>query len=162
MSRCSRTRRPLLGLMTGAALGLALLGTTATSVAGASLLVPRKAPAPSITVTPSKNLHKNEKVEVTGKNFPHKTSLVIVECNPKVLKNNSAACDSGISHLVFVTTSSKGTFPKTAFKVVTGKVGNGSCGTKANNLTCYLFVSKPTTTSTVDADAAIKFARPKS
>ena len=162
MSRCSRPPRPLLRLVTGAALGLVLVGMTATGVASASLLVPRKAPAPSITVTPSKNLRKNQKVEITGKNFPHKTSLVIVECNPKVLKNNSAACDSALAHLVFVTTSSKGTFPKTAFKVVTGKVGNGSCGTKASNLTCYLFVSKPTTTSTVDADAAIKFAKPKS
>jgi hypothetical protein len=64
--------------------------------------------------------------------------------------------------LVFVTTSSKGTFPKTSFKVINGKVGNGTCGTKATNLTCYIFVSKPSVTSTVDARSAIKFAKPKS
>jgi hypothetical protein len=146
--------------MTGAALIGALAGTTAVGGAGASSLAPRKAPAPSITVTPSTNLHKNQKVEITGKNFPHKTLLVIVECNPRVLKNSSAACAA--THLVFVTTGSKGTFPKTSFKVINGKVGNGSCGTKTTNLTCYIFVSEPSVTSKVDARAAIKFAKPKS
>src|SRR5271166_829219 len=155
MSRCSRTPRSPLHLAVGASLVFVMLGATAIGTSGASLLAPRKAPAPSIAVTPSSNLHKNEKVEITGKNFPHKTSLVIVECNPRVLKNNSAACDS--SHLAFVQTGSAGTFPKTSFSVLNGKVGNGSCGSTTRNLTCYIFVSEPSVNSKVDADAAIKF-----
>ena len=144
--------------MTAVFLGLALVGTTAIGVAGASSRVARKAPAPSITVTPAKGLHKNQKVEITGKNFPPKTGLVIVECNPLVLKNNPSAC--AVAHLGSTTTGSTGTFPKTSFAVIAGTVGNGSCGTTAKNLTCYIFVSKPSVTSTVEADSAITFAKP--
>ncbi len=61
---------------------------------------------------------------------------------------------------MFVNTGLKGTFPKTSFRVITGKVGDGSCGTTTKNLTCYIFVSEPSVTSTVDAHAAIKFAKP--
>ena len=158
MSRCSRPRRPPVHLVAGGALALAFVGTTAIAVAGASLLVPRRAPAPIITVTPSVGLHRSQKVEITGKNFPHKTALVIVECNPHVLRNDSAA--SASTHLVFVNTGLKGTFPKTSFRVITGKVGDGSCGTTTKNLTCYIFVSEPSVTSTVDTHTAIKFAKP--
>jgi hypothetical protein len=146
--------------VTGAALVFTLVATTAIGGAGASLLVLRKAPAPSITVTPSKDLHKGQKVEITGSNFPHKTELGIVECNPRVLKDNPAACAT--THLVSVKTGSKGTFSKTSFRVITGTVGNGSCGTTKKNLTCYIFVWEPNVTSTVDAYAAIQFAKPKS
>jgi len=61
-----------------------------------------------------------------------------------------------------VKTGSKGTFPKTAFQVIAGTVGNGSCGTTKKNLTCYVFVSVPSVTSTVEAHATISFAAPKS
>jgi len=160
MCCCSRPRRRVFHLVTGGTLVFALAGPAAISVAGASSVAPRKAPAPSITVTPSKGLRRNQKVEVTGKNFPHKTQLVIVECNPGVLKDESTACAT--SRLVFVKTGAKGTFPKTSFQVIAGTVGKGSCGTTTKNLTCYIFVSEPTVTSTVDADAVIRFAKPKS
>ena len=160
MSCYSRPLRPLLHLVTSAALLFTLVGTTAIGVAGATLLVPRKAPTPSITVMPSNDLRKGQRVEITGKNFPHKAKLGIVECNPRVLKDDPAACAT--THLVPVKTGSTGTFSKTSFQVITGTVGDGSCGTMKKNLTCYIFVWEPSVTSTVDADAAIMFAKPKS
>ncbi len=152
--------RPLFHFVAGAAVVLALIGTTAIGVAGASLKTPPKAPTPSISVTPSDGLHKGEKVEITGKNFPHKTKLGIVECTPRVLKDDPAACAT--THVVSVTTGSTGSFSKTSFQVLTGAVGDGSCGTTTKNSTCYIYVWEPSVPSTVDADAAILFAKPKS
>jgi hypothetical protein len=146
--------------MTSAVLVFTLASTTAIGVAGASLLMPSKAPTPSITVTPSTKLHKSQRVTITGKNFPHKAKLAIVECTPRVLKDDPAACAT--THLLPVTTGSTGTFPKTSFQVITGTVGDGSCGTTEKNLTCYIYVWEPSVTSTVDANAAIVFAKPKS
>jgi len=160
MSGYSRPLRPLLHLVTSAAVVFAFVGTTAIGVAGASLTVSRKALTPSITVTPSNGLHKGQKVEITGKNFPHKAKLGILGCTPRVLKDDPAACAT--THLVSVKTSSTGTLSKTSFQVITGTVGDGSCGTTKKNLTCYIFVWEPSVTVTVDADAAIMFAKPKS
>ncbi len=159
MSCCPRPFRPLLGFVTSAAVVFTLVGTTTIGVAGA-LTAPRKAPTPSITVVPSSDLHKGQKVEIIGKNFPHKTKLGIVECTPRVLKDDPAACAT--THLVPVTTGSTGSFSKTSFQVITGTVGDGSCGTAKKNLTCYIFVWEPSVPGTVDADAAIVFAKPKS
>jgi hypothetical protein len=144
----------------GALLALTLVGTTAIGVASGSLLVSGKAQAPSITVTPSKDLHKGQKVEITGKYFPHKTTLGIVECTPRVLLDSPAACAT--THLVSVKTGFWGAFSRTSFQVITGAVGNGSCGTTKNNLTCYIYVWEPSVTSTVAAYAAIEFAKPRS
>lgn len=153
-------RRPLVHVVTGTALALVLLWTSGSGVVGAMSFVSEKAPVPKITVKPSKNLHNDEKVNIAGKNFPAKTALVIVECNPLVLKDQPAACAE--IDVVSVTTGSKGTFPKTSFEVITGTVGNRKCGTTTKNLTCYIFVSEPSTTSAVAADAAMTFVNPKS
>ena len=111
-------------------------------------------------MVPTNDLHKGQKVEITGKNFPHKTKLGIVESTPRVLKDDPAACAT--THLVPVTTGSTGSFSKTPFLLITGTVGDGSCGTTKKNLTCYIFVWEPSVPSTVDAYAAITFAKPKS
>lgn len=116
------------------------------------------APSPSVTVTPSTGLRNEQKISVSGKSFPKKTALVIVECSSGVLKGQSAACDA--AHLVSVTTGADGTFTKTSFEVLTGTIGNGKCGTTTKNLTCYIFVSEPTTKTTAESDATITFARP--
>jgi hypothetical protein len=46
--------------------------------------------------------------------------------------------------------------------VIRGTVGNGACGTTSKNLTCYIFVSKPTSKSKIVAHASITFTKPKS
>ena len=160
MSCCARPLRPVLRFVTSAAVVFTFVGTTTAGVAGASFTAPHTAPTPSITVVPSSDLHKSQKVEITGKNFPHKTKLGIVECTPRVLKDDPAACAT--THLLSVTTGSTGSFSKTSFQVITGTVGDGSCGTTKKNLTCYIFVWEPSVPGTVDADAAIVFAKPKS
>ncbi|MGD0983805.1 MAG: neocarzinostatin apoprotein domain-containing protein [Acidimicrobiales bacterium] len=159
MSCYSRPLRPLLHFVTGAAVLVALVGTTTIGVAGASSTAPRKALIPSITVAPANDLHKGQKVEITGKNFPHKTKLGIAECTPRVLKDDPAACAT--THVVSVTTGATGSFSKTSFQVITGTVGDGSCGTTKKNLTCYIYVWEPSVPNPVDADAAILFAKPK-
>jgi hypothetical protein len=129
-------------------------------VEGASATVPKsRTPTPRIVVKPSTGLHNNQSVRITGVNFPKKTGLVIVECNGGALKGQSNACDP--LHVTFVTTGSKGTFGATAFKVRTGTIGNGKCGTTSRNLKCYLIASEPSPKSTVSADQAITFAKPK-
>ncbi len=159
MSCCPRLVRPLLCSVTSAAVVFTLVGATTIGIAGASLTSPRKTPTPSITVVPSKGLHKGQKVVITGKNFPHKIKLGIVECTPRVLKDDPAACAT--THVVSVTTGPTGSFSKASFQVITGSVGDGSCGTTQKNLTCYIFVWEPSVPSTVDADAAIVFVKPK-
>jgi hypothetical protein len=64
-------------------------------------------------------------------------------------------------HMVAVTTTSAGRFGPTTFKVVSGKVGNGNCGTTARTLTCYVRVSPVRATTVVNtAVTQIKFKMP--
>jgi hypothetical protein len=106
-----------------ATLALALsggLGVAAASAAG----------GPKLTVTPSTNLHNGEKVEVSGTGFKAGDSVFIVEC----LFKAKGESNCNILNTVPATVSKSGTLPKSSFKVSTGKIGNGKCGTTAANL----------------------------
>ncbi len=96
------------------------------------------ATSPKLTVTPATGLKNGETVTVKGSGFKPKDSVYLVECLRKA--KGSAQCSiDGIP--TPITIGKKGTFPATKFKVATGKVGTGSCGTKKANLTnCDLSV----------------------
>jgi len=106
-----------------AALGVALssgLGLAAASAAG----------SPKLTVTPSTNLHNGEKIKVSGTGFKAGDSVYIVEC--LVTAKGESNCN--ILNTVPATISKTGALAKSTFKVSTGKIGNGKCGTAPSNL----------------------------
>ena len=85
---------------------------------------------PHIVVVPSVGLHNHEFVKVRGAGFKPRDSVFIVEC--LATAKGQAQCD--ISTVVSATITAKGVLPLTRFKVVTGKVGSGRCGTTLKNL----------------------------
>jgi hypothetical protein len=88
------------------------------------------ASGPKITVTPSKNLKNGETVKVKGTGFKKGDTVYVVEC--LVGAKSGAQCNElGATP---ATISSNGGLPLTSFKVTTGSIGGGSCGTKASNL----------------------------
>ena len=115
--------RNVVRLALGAALAVTLssgLGVAAASAAG----------GPKLTVTPSTNLHNGEKVTVSGSGFKKGDSVYIVEC----LVSAKGESNCNILNTVPATISKTGALPKSTFKVSTGKIGNGKCGTTASNL----------------------------
>ncbi len=112
------------------ALGIAVVGVMAL---GSGLFAPLNASAatkPTVVVTPAKNLKNNEVVKISGKGFTPGDSVFVVEC----LAHATGESSCSLANLVPVTISATGTFPKTSFKVITGKIGTGYCGTKKTNL----------------------------
>jgi hypothetical protein len=105
-----------------ATLGVALWSEL--SIVGASA-----AGGPKLTVIPSTNLHNGEKVKVSGTGFKRGDAVYIVEC--LVTAKGESNCN--ILNTVPATVSKTGTLPKSTFKVTTGKIGNGKCGTTATN-----------------------------
>ena len=105
-----------------ATLGLALSSGLIASVASA-------ATSPKLVVTPATNLHNGESVKVTGTGFKPGDSVYIVEC----LDTAKGESNCNILNTVPATVSKTGTLPKSTFKVTTGKIGNGKCGTTAAN-----------------------------
>jgi hypothetical protein len=85
---------------------------------------------PKLVVTPSTGLTNNKSVFVSGTGFKPKDTVYITECQANA--KGEAGCD--IDTATPVTISSKGVLKKTKFKVVTGKIGSGKCGTAASNL----------------------------
>lgn len=133
------------------AVGLVLLMAANVSVglAGATTLQPH------IVVTPSVGLHNGEKVKVRGAGFKPKDSVFIVEC--LATAKGQAQCD--ISTVVAVTVNAKGVLPVTTFKVKTGKIGSGKCGTTLKNLrSCAVSVGN--VRGKDSTSARITFARP--
>jgi hypothetical protein len=106
-----------------AALGLALSSGLGVAVASA-------APTPKLVVSPSTNLHNGETVKVSGSGFKPGDAVYIVQC--LVTAKGESNCN--ILNTVPAKISKTGTLPKSTFKVSTGKIGNGSCGTKTSNL----------------------------
>lgn len=141
--------------------GAALVGALAVLAATASFSLPANASkkkVPVIRVRPSTGLRNRERVTVSGSHFPRKDTLIVIECNPKVLKRDSNACDLAGSKTI--TTSGKGAFAL-KFKIATGRVGDGKCGDSKKSATCYIFASEPSPTSKVDAYEKIHFALKK-
>jgi Neocarzinostatin family len=112
---------------------VSLAGTIGASAATSAV--------PSITISPSIGLTNNQEVTITGTGFaPNEASLVAVECNAtatSVTGCNTSAPDP-------LTVSATGGFTST-FYVLTGTVGNGSCGTSAANAACVISIGSATT-----------------
>jgi hypothetical protein len=100
--------------------------STGTVVAYASI---NFATGPGVAASPSTNLASNASVDITGTDFTPGDSVYAVECLETA--TTEAGCDTGTA--TPITVSSTGTLPSTSFKVVTGTVGNGACGTNATN-----------------------------
>lgn len=105
----------------------AALAVTLSS--GLGVVVASAASGPKLTVTPSTGLHNGEKVKVSGTGFKAGDSVYIVEC--LVTAKGESNCN--ILNTVPATISKTGVLPKSTFKVTTGKIGNGKCGTTAAN-----------------------------
>ena len=115
---------------------------------------------PSIAVKPASKLHGGEVVSVTGQGFSAKVALDITECTPALLSGTSTTNACTTKHMVAVTATAAGRFGPTTFKVVSGKVGKGNCGTTAKTLTCYVRVAPAKATGLNIATAAVKFSMP--
>lgn len=110
-----------------AATSVLLVGTVVTGVGVAS-----GATSPKITATPSTNLKNGSTVKITGKGFKPGDTVYIVECLRKAKGSNGCAVPAGFPPSATIT--SKGTLGLVKFKVSTGAVGSGKCGTAKSNL----------------------------
>jgi len=82
-----------------------------------------------IKVAPSTKLKSGQTVVVTGSGFKPGDHVFVLECLTSV--HSSAQCN--LSTLKAATITAKGVLPATRVKVLTGKIGTGTCGTKASN-----------------------------
>jgi len=118
---------------------LTLLLAVALS-AGAPTLASAKS-RPKVIVTPSHSLRAGQTVKVAGHGFTPGDSVYIVEC--MATAKDSTGCD--IATAAPATITAKGVLTPTKFKIVTGVVGNGTCGTtKANLKRCAISVGNVT------------------
>lgn len=110
--------------------------------------------SPTLTATPSTGLTNNQEVTVTGSGWPANQSYYMVEC----LRSATGESGCSISELVPVSSDSAGNIPPTQFKVYTGSVGGGDCGSTQSTLdNCAISVGSPTPGS-ASAVANISFA----
>ncbi len=110
---------------------------------------------PQIKVNPNTSLTNGESVTVSGSGFKAGDQVYVVECLANATGENN--CD--IATATPVTISASGSLPSTSFKVVTGTVGNGTCGTSSSDLnTCD--VSAGNASGGDSATAAITFKAP--
>jgi Neocarzinostatin family len=87
---------------------------------------------PRLVVTPVSGLHNGSIVKVSGTGFKAGDTVFIVQCLWK--STGAAGCKIPASLPISKTISSTGKLAITRFKVTTGTIGNGKCGTKATNL----------------------------
>jgi hypothetical protein len=109
----------------------AIVAIAALTLSGAAGLPGASgATSPKLVVTPSANLKNGEVVKVTGSGFKAKDVVFLVECLVKA-KGQSQCNSAGATP---VTVSVKGLLPPTKFRVKSGAIGNGKCGTIKSNL----------------------------
>src|SRR3984957_7450573 len=108
-----------------ALLSTGVLTSGLVNVTGASA-----AAKPKLVVTPSTGLTNHKTVTVSGTGFKPKDEVYITECQANA--KGEAGCDIFLATPVKITAA--GVLPKTKFKVATGTIGNGKCGTAASNL----------------------------
>ncbi len=127
--------------------------TTGADVAHATIAF---ATGPGVTVTPSTGLENGGTVSLTGEGFTPSDSLYAVEC--LATATTPAGCD--VANVTPISASATGTFSGQSFKVVTGTVGTGTCGTNATDYdSCIIEVANAS-----EGDigvATIDFATPK-
>ena len=135
------------------AIGCALLFATYVTGGAASAGTVQ----PHIIVTPSIRLHNGEIVKVRGAGFKPRDSVFLVEC--LAIAKGGSQCDTSFKMIVSATINAKGQLPITRFKVRTGKIGSGRCGTTVKNLgACAVSVGNAKGKDT--ASARIIFVRP--
>jgi len=111
----------------------ALPSPTTTTTAPPVKIGPRR-----FHVAPVKNLRNGSKVRVSGTGFKPGDQVYVVEC--LATSKSEAGCDLKTLHPVKIT--AKGVLPAFNFRVVNGKIGNGTCGTRASNLrSCSISVA---------------------
>ncbi len=84
---------------------------------------------PSVTVSKNSGLKNGQTVTVTGSGFTPGDSVYAVEC----LKGATGQSSCDLTTATAITVNTDGTLPSTSFKVVTGAVASGTCGTTAAN-----------------------------
>ena len=112
------------------------VGVLAGGLGGGALA---SAAGPKIVVTPSTNLRNGEEVRISGSGFKPGDTVFLVECLRKAKGETGCKVVNGIPPAKTIT--STGLLPKTTFKVSTGKIGSGTCGTtKANVKDCAVSI----------------------
>ncbi len=119
--------------ITGADRGVALISfampTTTTSTTTTTVKVTHHVPR-HVFVHPQSGLRNNQAVRITGQGFTPGDHLYVVEC--LVGARGQAGCD--VANAKPVVANARGAFGSLVFRVHTGKVGTGMCGTRPNNL----------------------------
>jgi hypothetical protein len=88
------------------------------------------ASSPRVTVNPAVGLRNGQTVLVSGTGFKAKDHVYVVEC----LRKATGASQCKTLSAIPVTITATGVLPATKFKVATGKIGNGACGTALSNV----------------------------
>jgi hypothetical protein len=108
------------------AITFALPTTTTTT----TTTIPVKVGPRKFHVAPVTGLKNGSHVRVSGTGFKPGDQVYVIEC--LATSTSEAGCDIKTLHPVKITGS--GVLPAFNFKVVAGKIGTGSCGTKKSNL----------------------------
>lgn len=138
-------------------LGVAAMLSTGVLTSGVLSATSASAAAtPKLVVTPSTGITNGKSVFVSGTGFKPKDTVYITEC--LATAKGEAQCD--IETATPVTISATGVLKKTKFKIITGVIGSGRCGTKASNLrSCAVSAGNVSGKDTATKD--IVFALPK-
>ena len=116
------------------------VGVLAGGLGGGALA---SAATPKIVVTPAANLKNGEEVHVSGTGFKPGDTVFLVECLRKAKGETGCKVANGIPPSETITKT--GLLPKSNFKVSTGKIGSGTCGTtKVNAKDCAVSVGNAT------------------
>lgn len=112
------------------------LGTLGLALGSLALVAPSAGATGTILhATPSAKLTNGQTVMVKGSGFTPGDHVYVLEC----LRTASGASGCDLSTLKPVVITAAGKLPATAFKVATGTIGNGTCGTtKANHAACAI------------------------
>ena len=108
---------------------LAVLGLGSSLLLSAPLAGAATA-RPHLVVTPSGSVKAGQVVKVRGVDFKPHDTVYLTEC--LVAATGAKGCD--ISTATPVSVNAKGAFGWTKFKIVSGVIGSGTCGTKKTNL----------------------------
>jgi Neocarzinostatin family len=114
----------------GLCIAMVGIGGLLGAVGGGALAT---AAGPKVVVTPSTSLKNGEVVHVAGSGFKPGDTVFIVECL-RTSKSEAGCKVPSTSLPPSATITSTGALPRTAFKVSTGRIGTGVCGTTKANL----------------------------
>ena len=116
--------------LTACVINIGTAQATDTATTPITFALPVVTYRPHVKVAPSTGLRKGQSVRVSGSGFQPGDHVYIVEC----LASGTTASKCALKTTVAKTINAKGQLASSVFKVVTGKIGTGTCGTKASNL----------------------------